>query len=152
MNDQIIVTEDRLKKEGVPVCLNCLAPADPLQYYCCNCGGNEAINPLTPYISFVNIRFNAGLFGKVWRRFQKRQSASIVKRTFDLFVAIKCFPFVVFALPSVVYSKWKKHKRRDALRIGVCILMLIILTMCFWAIIELSSISDSVIIIGEPLQ
>ena len=152
MNDQIIITEDRLKKEGVPVCSNCLEPCDPLQYYCGNCGCNEAINPLTPYISFVNIRFNVGLVGKVWRRFEKRQSATIEKRLFDLLVVVWYCPFVVFALPSVVYSKWKNHKRRDALRVGLCILLLIALTMCLWVIIELSSIADSVIIIGEPIQ
>ena len=139
MNAQAIITADRMKKEGVPVCLNCLEPCDPLDYYCGNCGGNEAINPLTPYISFVNIRFSTGAVGKVWRRFQTRQNATIAKRLLDLFVAIRCCPFVIFALPSVVYSKWKRRKRRDALRAGICIVLLIVLTVCFWMLLQLPS-------------
>lgn len=55
-------------EDAVLVCPNCFEPCNPLDYYCTHCGSNEAINPLTPYIAFLNIRFNTGLFGKLWRK------------------------------------------------------------------------------------
>lgn len=74
-------------EEWVPVCPGCLEPCDQLQYYCENCGCNEAINPLVPYMPFTRIRFNVGMFGKLWR-----QCADVEvrpwRRLFDLIVLV----------------------------------------------------------------
>lgn len=62
MDNEMTNGEDKIAAEGLPVCLNCLRPYDNvLEYYCPHCGSNEAANPLTPYMAFVNIRFNVGM-------------------------------------------------------------------------------------------
>jgi hypothetical protein len=53
--------------EPVPVCPNCLEPCSPGPYYCANCDGNEAMNPLATYMPYVRIRFQCGMFGKMLR-------------------------------------------------------------------------------------
>jgi len=65
--------DDGLDDESIPagaqpICPECLTPCHRLQYYCDNCGSNETINPLASYMPFVRIRFNVGMYGKLWRR------------------------------------------------------------------------------------
>ena len=43
-------------QEG-PVCLKCMKPVDPLEYYCPYCG--EASGQLTTYLPFVNLQWAA---------------------------------------------------------------------------------------------
>ena len=62
------VDDEFIPVDALPVCMKCLKPCHPLQYYCDKCDSNDAINPLTPYIGFVNIRFNYGIFLTMWRR------------------------------------------------------------------------------------
>ena len=133
MDNEMTNGEDKIAAEGVPVCLNCLRPYDDvLEYYCPHCGSNEAVNPLTPYMSFVNIRFNVGMVGKLWRRFEGRQSATIARRLLDLVIVLWYFPLLIFATPFVVYAKWRNHKRRDAIRVLCCILIVVVLAACFF--------------------
>jgi hypothetical protein len=54
-----------LPPDAKPLCPRCLQPCHPLQYYCTNCGCNEAINPLTTYMPYIRIRFNIGIFIKL---------------------------------------------------------------------------------------
>ncbi len=60
--------DEYLPPGAKPLCPRCLQPCDPHQYYCTNCGCNEAINPLTTYIPYVRIRFNIGILIKLYRR------------------------------------------------------------------------------------
>jgi hypothetical protein len=46
-------------------CPYCLSALNPKLYYCPKCG--EGFGELTPYIPFVNIRFQANWLGRVWR-------------------------------------------------------------------------------------
>jgi len=52
------IDDEFVGDDALPLCAKCLKPCKPLQYYCDKCGSYDAINPLTPYIGFVNIRFN----------------------------------------------------------------------------------------------
>ncbi len=137
MDNEMRNGEGKTAGEAVPVCLNCLRPYDDvLEYYCPHCGSNEAVNPLTPYMSFVNIRFNVGVVGKLWRRFQGRQSATIARRLLDLVIVLLCFPPLILATPFVVYAKWRNHKRRDAIRVLCCIVIAVGLAVCFFLIVK----------------
>ncbi|MCD6395853.1 MAG: hypothetical protein J7M40_20400, partial [Planctomycetes bacterium] len=130
--------------EEVPVCSNCLRPYDDaLEYYCPHCGSNEAVNPLTPYIAFVNIRFNVGMVGKLWRRFQGRQNATIARRFLDLVMVLWYCPLLIFAMPFVVYAKWKNNKQRDAKRVLCCIGIAVALAICLFLIVKSGSVSDT---------
>ncbi len=143
MDNEMTNGDGKMAAEEVPVCLNCLRPYDDsLEYYCPHCGSNDAANPLTPYIAFVNIRFNVGVVGKLWRRFQGRQSATIARRLLDLVIVLWCFPPLIFATPFVVYAKWKKHKRRDAGRVLCCIVIAVALAVCLFLIIKSGGVSD----------
>lgn len=51
---------------GTPVCVQCFQPVDPLQNYCANCGG--ATGNFTHYLPFVNIRWQASVWGQAWRQ------------------------------------------------------------------------------------
>ena len=151
MDNEMTNEEDKAAAEEVPVCLNCLRPYDDaLEYYCPHCGSNEAANPLTPYISYVNIRFNVGMVGNLWRRFQRRQNATIARRLLDLLMLLLYCPLLILATPFVVYAKWKNHKQRDAKRVLCCIVIVIALVVCFFLIRELGRIPDSEFMIAVP--
>lgn len=59
------VTDKIFPDRSVPLCTRCLAPQHPLTHYCPVCG--EAVGQFTPYIPYVNIRFQANFFGDAWR-------------------------------------------------------------------------------------
>jgi len=52
--------------EGTPVCIKCFQPVNPLDNYCPNCGG--ATGNFTHYLPFVNIRWQASVWGQAWRQ------------------------------------------------------------------------------------
>ena len=52
-------------QEPRPLCLSCVRPVDPLEHDCPRCG--ETVGAYTPYIPFVNIRFQYNFLGRVWR-------------------------------------------------------------------------------------
>ncbi len=137
MDNEMTNGEDKTAGEALPVCSNCFRPYDDvLEYYCPHCGSNEAANPLTPYMSYVNIRFNVGMVGKLWRRFQDRQSATIARRLLDLLILLLYCPLLILATPFVVYAKWKNHKQRDARRVLCCIGIAVALAVCVFVIVR----------------
>ena len=151
MDNEMRNGEDKTAGEGVPVCSNCLRPYDDvLEYYCPHCGSNEAANPLTPYIPYVNIRFNVGMVGKLWRRFQHRQNATIARRLLDLLILLLYFPLLILATPFVVYAKWKSRKRRGAIRVLCCIVIAVVLAACYFLFVKLGSVSDTQLPISVP--
>ena len=151
MDNELKKGEDKTAGEAVPVCLNCLRPYDDvLEYYCPHCGSNEAANPLTPYIAFVNIRFNVGMIGRLWRRFERRQNATIARRLVDLVILLLYCPLLILATPFVVYAKWKNHKQRDAIRVVCCIGIAVALAICFFLFVKAGSVSDSEYLIAVP--
>jgi hypothetical protein len=66
--------DEYLPPDAKPLCPCCLQPCNPLQYYCTNCGCNEAINPLTTYMPYIRLRFNIGIFVKLYRRAYDRKN------------------------------------------------------------------------------
>ena len=78
-----------------PVCLGCIKPIDPLGYYCNHCG--KASNPLTQYIPFVNIRWKAYIWGRVWRQVWSRE-VSVPGRIFRFIMIIWNAPIMFIGL------------------------------------------------------
>ena len=94
-----------LEKDAVPVCPNCLEPCNPLDYYCPHCGSNEALNPLASYMPFVDIRFRAGMIGKLWRIMWDRNTFFAARILyFLLFILFMPIIFLI-ASPFVIYDK-----------------------------------------------
>src|SRR3972149_8917869 len=108
------VDDDFIPEDAWPLCPKCLTPCHPLQYYCHNCGSNQAINPLTPYIGFVNIRFNYDIFLTMWRKVWSGKDASIISRLFYLFMITMYVPvFLVIGLPLLlIYKVYRARFRR----------------------------------------
>ncbi len=89
-----------------PLCPGCLAPYDPLQHYCEECG--EAVGLFTPYIPFVNIRFNYSIFGRLWQTLCYDSSAGWGRRLLYFLLIVLIVPVMFLALPFVLIAK-----RRD---------------------------------------
>ena len=94
--------------ESTPLCPRCLAPVDPLRYYC-RCG--EPIGQFTPYIPFVNIRFNYSIFGVVWRRLWARGTR--LNARLGYFAMLALFAPVMFVgIPFVLRDWWRSRAAR----------------------------------------
>ncbi len=121
------MTGDDFVPDGAwPVCPNCFAPCNPLTNYCDNCGSNDAINPLAPYLPFVNIRFNYGGFVKMWRG-MRRRDVSGPRKCLYLFMLIIFAPVVlVIGLPFFLTGKIKNPMLKTA-----AIVMLYIIAIAF---------------------
>lgn len=85
-----------------PICLECMMPVDPSDYYCSICGG--AVNKYTQYLPFVNIQWMINFWVKMWEQLWSRE-VSIVGRIFRLFMIIWFFPLVLIVMP---FRKKKK--------------------------------------------
>ena len=100
----------KLAEDAVPVCPHCLEPCDRLQNYCANCGSNEAINPLASYMPYVRIRFNTGMYGKLWRKSWSRNTSRKI-RWFCFLVVFLYQPVIfVIGLPFVILDKRQNDK------------------------------------------
>lgn len=97
----------KVADDAVPVCPNCLEPCDPLANYCPNCGSNEAINPLTPYLPFEGIRFVAGVYAKLWVKAWNPQTVWVLKVLY-MCIFLLFMPIIfVIALPFLIIEKTK---------------------------------------------
>ncbi len=119
---------DEFVPEGAwPVCPNCFEPCNPLQNYCDNCGSNEAINPLAPYLPFVNIRFNYGGFVTMWRGIRRRDISRLRKWSY-LFMIILFAPVVlVIGLPFFLTDGIKNPVLRNILIIILYIVAILLM-------------------------
>jgi len=91
---------------GVPLCLGCLSPHSPLQYYCDVCG--EGTGALTPYLPYVNIRYNYSFFCRLWKRLWFEPGAWASKAIY-LTVLVWFTPIIFVGLPFVIYAKLKRQ-------------------------------------------
>ena len=91
--------------EGQPLCPGCLEPVNPIDYYCPKCGA--ATGQLTPYIPFVNIRFNYSIYGRLWQKVWYEKTGLLMK-IFSLGLIVLFVPFMLVGLPFVVWDKLKK--------------------------------------------
>lgn len=103
--------DEFIPEDAQPLCLRCLKPCHPLQYYCDKCGSTNAVNPLTPYIGFVNIPFNYGIFITMWRKTWYDENTSMMGRFIYLFMIAMFVPvFLLFGLPLLLVYKIPEGK------------------------------------------
>ena len=101
----------KIADDAVPVCPDCLSPCDPRDNYCPNCGSNEAINPLVPYLPFEGIRFVAGIYAKLLRKTWD-SSTSTGQRVLYICLFLLFMPVIfLIALPFMVFEKLKSSKK-----------------------------------------
>jgi hypothetical protein len=108
------VDDEFIPSNARPVCLKCLKPCHPLQYYCDSCDSNEVINPLASYMPFVRIRFRCGFCGDMWRLVLYGKESSILLRSLCLFLTIAFAPtLIIVGLPLFLIDKIEKpeHQR-----------------------------------------
>jgi len=122
--------DDFVPDDAWPVCPRCLTPCPPLQYYCPHCDSNAAINPLTPYIAFLNIRFNYDIFCTMWRKIWYDAHTMMVSRVFYLWVIILFVPhFIVFGLPFIVIGKHFESGLNNTTMLLLCLLAIFVLAL-----------------------
>jgi hypothetical protein len=94
-----------LTDDAVPLCPGCLRPCHPLSSYCTNCGCNEPVNPLAAYMPYVNLRFQWGMIGKLWRRTWFHR-IPVAQRILNIALLIVCVPaFVVLGLFFLIWER-----------------------------------------------
>jgi hypothetical protein len=94
-------------EEATPLCPRCLRPIDPLQHYC-DCG--QPVGQFTPYIPFVNIRFNYGVFGASWRRLWASGTALPPRLGHFLLIALLA-PVMFIGVPFVLRDWWRSRRQ-----------------------------------------
>jgi hypothetical protein len=97
--------------EEIPLCLRCASPVDPLNHYCPNCG--EATGQLTPCIPFVNLRMQVTFWVQAWYQIWSRRTP-FVWRCLLLVMIFLLFPMMTFALPFLLWDKFKPKKLPSA--------------------------------------
>jgi hypothetical protein len=107
------VDDDYIPDDAKPLCPNCLQPCDKLSYYCNNCGSHQAINPLTAYMPFQNIRYNYGGIGVMWRSLCNFKDTPTWLWVVYLIIFIVCAPilFIVFCICTLIFGF--KNKKND---------------------------------------
>jgi len=119
--------DDFIPEDARPLCPKCPTPCHPLQYYCHKCGSNQAINPLTPYIGFVNIRFNYDIFLTMWRKIWSDEDSSITMRLLCLFMITMYVPvFLVIGLPLLLVCKIYRTRFRKITTIALFIIAIVL--------------------------
>lgn len=110
-----------------PVCPCCLEPCSPLDFYCPHCASNEAINPLASYMPFVRIRFEVGMYGKLWNKCWYEKDVSFYKRFFFFLVFLFYAPSLLAGLPFVLVEKFSdKRSKKTRLFLAYCIFWLVL--------------------------
>ena len=81
--------------DGTPVCIKCFQPVSPRHNYCPNCGG--ATGNFTHYLPFVNIRWQASVWGQAWRQIWSPE-VSIPCRLFRFIMIVWNVPIMLIGL------------------------------------------------------
>lgn len=116
--------DDFIPEDAWPICPNCLTPCDPHQSYCQNCCSYETINPLATYMPYERIRFEVGMYIKLWHKICDRDGVSIPLKLFYLFlIALQVPVILLVGLPMQVISQI----RNAQLRIGATVVFFILL-------------------------
>jgi hypothetical protein len=124
--------DDYLPEDALPLCPKCLTPCPPLQYYCPHCDSNDAINPLTPYIPFLNIRFNYDIFCTMWRKIWSDEHTGMASKVFYLLMIALFVPiFIVMVLPFMFVRKISQCGLRNVTILLFCLIAMILLALFF---------------------
>lgn len=106
-------SEDKdLNQEPLPLCPNCLTPCSPHDYYCPNCGSNSPINPLATYMPLESIRFEAGLYGRLWNKCWNPETEVIDRMLYMLFFLVGMPFFLVLGLAVLLSQKIKPARTK----------------------------------------
>jgi hypothetical protein len=92
-----------------PLCLNCLQPVNPLHHYCPHCG--RAVGQLTPIMPYESIRWQADIWGRMWRQLWSR-NVSFVGKLFRLLMIIWNVPVMLVGLIPILWHKLNKDNGR----------------------------------------
>jgi len=93
-----------------PVCLRCFQPVDPVAHYCPNCGA--ATGTFTHYLPFVNIRWQASVWGQAWRQMWSRD-VSLPGRLFRLFMIVWNVPVMLIGVLFPPKRATENEQRRE---------------------------------------
>ena len=127
------VDDEFIPADARPICPKCLKPCNPLQNYCDNCDSNEVINPLASYMPFVRIRFNIGMFCKLWRRICYDKDISTILRLFYLIMVTMGAPILtIVGFPLLLLGRISEPKLRDLTILAFWIIALVILMMLIY--------------------
>ncbi len=108
--DKIEDQEPKDSGEGIPVCIRCFRPVDPLAHYCPQCG--QATGQLTPYIPYLSIPWETRIWGQVWRQIWSRD-VSLPGRMFRLFMVVWNVPFMLIGLLFGSGQEPQKERQDD---------------------------------------
>jgi len=97
MTEETSLQSEALDADGAetPVCIGCFRPVDPLAHYCPNCGA--ATGQFTHYLPFVNIRWQASVWGQAWRQMWSRE-VSLPGRLFRFFMIVWNAPVMLIGV------------------------------------------------------
>jgi hypothetical protein len=134
----------KIAPDATPLCLNCLKPVDPKQYYCPHCGSNEAINPLATYMPLVRIRHNYDIFITLWRKLWRRRTGSTAVIFFTFLITMFA-PAMLLGLPVMLWFIIRdKHLRAYRLSVFALVLAVAItIFLIFGGLSLLSGMSGS---------
>lgn len=110
------IDDEFIPDDALPLCTKCLKPCTPLQYYCDKCDSYDAINPLTPYIGFVNVHFNYSIYCTMWRKLWGEDEKPIIIRLLYLLFIVAFFRMmVVIGVPTYLICKIPQRQVRNAI-------------------------------------
>jgi hypothetical protein len=130
---------EQLAPDATPLCVNCLKPVNPKQYYCPYCGSNEAINPLATYMPLVRIRHNYDIFITMWRKLWRGHVGSTTIILFSFLIALFA-PYMLIGLPIMLWLILRdNHLRTYRLRVFALILLAVLVTFLLFGSLSLFS-------------
>ncbi len=98
-----------MSRGGTPLCTGCGRPVDGDGYYCPHCGA--ATSNRTPYVPYVNIRFNYAPFGSVWESVEKSGVRGWRRVTLYVLFGILFAPIFVIASPFIL-AEWIRNRKK----------------------------------------
>jgi hypothetical protein len=124
------VDDDFIPADARPVCMKCLRPCHPFQYYCDKCDSNDVINPLASYMPIERIRFQCGFYGDMWRKVLYGKEVSIILRSLCLFMTIAFAPIlIIVGLPLFLIGKIENLNFQRKIKIVFYVLLLTLLIL-----------------------
>ena len=106
------LADDRLD-DGIPVCLGCFTPVEPLASYCARCG--RVVGQHTQYVPYTNIAWQAAGYDRLRRA--AWPAKGLVAKLAGVFAAVGLAPFLLLWLPlkgRVARRKAASRRAEDA--------------------------------------
>jgi len=97
--------------DEIPLCIRCLTPHSPADYYCRKCGA--AVGQWTTYLPYIDIPFLVNFCVRLWRRVWFEPGVSLPRRAFCLLLILFLVPGMLLGLPFV-WAARRRNRRTDA--------------------------------------